>query len=301
MALSNEDRNRLLEWCLKEKLGEFWDWEKPVLGHTVGPGDPNAFDTFESELKVVRTAISAQLADFSEQELVALKSQNSEADQELATQWQSSFRDELILLRKLLPSRATAGFGHPFFVADFVYWGQMEHLSLHEAVLLSMGIEPSRIQESRIYKLKKTGDELLPAYQYLLRRHDQFIRFYPRGVEGLAHATPRFLKSKFDELDLEVHPEFYFQLEKRFTASSKARNQPVQTELSGQERQSALKLIAAMSCEQYGFNPNSNRNDSTKRLQEDLASVGLSLDNKTILKWLKDAAGLVDKEYWPKS
>ncbi len=124
------------------------------------------------------------------------------------------------------------------------------------------------------------------------------IRFYPRGVQGFAHATPRFLKSKFDELDLEVHPDFYTQLEKRLAASSRGHAKPAQTEMTSQERQSALKLIAAMSCEQYGFNPKANRNDSTKRIQEDLASVGLSLDNKTILKWLKDAADLIDKDYW---
>ena len=298
MAISNEDRNSLLEWCLKEKLGEFWDWEKPLLGHTVGPCDPNAYDTFETELTAVRTAISAQLADFSEQELMALKHQYSGADKELATHWKSSFRDELMLLKKMLPARGASGFGHPFYVADFKYWGQMEHLSLHEAVLLSLGIEPSRIEESRIYKLKKSKDQLLPAYQYLLKRHDQFIRFFPHGVGGFGYATPRFLKSKFDELDLEVHPDFYTQLKKRVAASSRGRAKPAQTELTGQERQSALKLIAAMSCEQYSFNPKANRNDSTKRIQEDLAAVGLSLDNKTILKWLKDAADLVDKDYW---
>ena len=107
MALSNEDKNSLLEWCLKEKLGEFWDWEKPLLGHTVGPCDPAAYDTFETELTVVRTAISAQLADFSEQELMALKHQNSEADEELATHWKSNFRDEIMLLKKMLPARVS--------------------------------------------------------------------------------------------------------------------------------------------------------------------------------------------------
>lgn len=298
MVLSSEDENSLREWCLREKLGTFWDWEKPVLRYTVGPGDPNAYDIFDSELKALRAAINERLSHFSQPELMALKFPNTEKDEELVDGWRSSFSDQLNNLKRLLPRKAAVGFGHPFFRADFEYWGQMESLSLHEALLLSMGIEPSRIDQRRLRKLKDARDQLLPAYDYLVKRREQFIRFYPRGVEGFAHAGPRFLKSKFDEINLEVHPEFHAQLEKRIAASSKGQAKSVPNDFAAQERQTALRLIAAMACEQYGFNPTASRNEATTRIREDLAAVGLSLDNKTILKWLKEAGELVNKDYW---
>jgi len=53
-----------------------------------------------------------------------------------------------------------------------------------------------------------------------------------------------------------------------------------------------------MACEQYNFNPTLTRSSATSSIRDDIETVGLSMDNKTILKWLKEAAALIPNEYW---
>jgi len=49
-----------------------------------------------------------------------------------------------------MPNWMLGGFGHPEYVADFEYWGQMAKFELHEALLLSVGIEPRHVEERDI-------------------------------------------------------------------------------------------------------------------------------------------------------
>lgn len=70
--------------------------------------------------------------------------------------------------------------------------------------------------------------------------------------------------------------------------------------MTSSEKGSMLKLIAAMACEQYGFDPDARRSQAVPNLRQDLDMVGLPLDDKTIRKWLREACELVPKEYWDK-
>ena len=60
------------------------------------------------------------------------------------------------------------------------------------------------------------------------------------------------------------------------------------------ERTTALKLIAAMAVKGYAFKPNAERNAATSDIQTDLNLLGLEMDNKTILKWIREACELLD-------
>ncbi|XHC10687.1 hypothetical protein ABWH98_24685 [Labrenzia sp. ac12] len=68
-------------------------------------------------------------------------------------------------------------------------------------------------------------------------------------------------------------------------------------DISETEKKSLLKLIAAMSIEGYGFNPKASKNDSTTKIVSALERLGIELDRKTILKWLREASKEVAAEY----
>ncbi|MEQ1637651.1 MAG: hypothetical protein ABL903_13250 [Methylococcales bacterium] len=66
------------------------------------------------------------------------------------------------------------------------------------------------------------------------------------------------------------------------------------TELKETERNTMLKLIIGMAIDAYGYDPNNNRNTATGgnkgSIKAGLEKVGLSADEKTIKKYLDDAA-----------
>lgn len=74
---------------------------------------------------------------------------------------------------------------------------------------------------------------------------------------------------------------------------------PVQSSensLSDRERETLLRLVAAMAVRGYRFNPDAARNPATKDIQDDLELLGIGLDQKTILKWLRESTNLISAE-----
>ena len=67
-------------------------------------------------------------------------------------------------------------------------------------------------------------------------------------------------------------------------------------DLSDLEQRSLLKLVATMAVKGYSFDPNAARNDSTSEIQSDADLLGLELDQKTILKWLRKACKLIPED-----
>ena len=63
------------------------------------------------------------------------------------------------------------------------------------------------------------------------------------------------------------------------------------------KKNSLLTLVAGMAIKGYRFDPNANRNEATSDIQSDLDELGIGLDQKTILKWLREATALVDKDH----
>lgn len=66
--------------------------------------------------------------------------------------------------------------------------------------------------------------------------------------------------------------------------------------LGTRERETILKIIAAMAVHGYRFDPRNQRNEATTDILKDLAKLGLTLDPKTIRKKLSDACELIDQD-----
>lgn len=71
---------------------------------------------------------------------------------------------------------------------------------------------------------------------------------------------------------------------------------PPQAQLGARERDSLLKMIIGMAVEQYGYDPRASRNDATAQIAGDLAELGISLDQDTVRKYLKEAAELLPQD-----
>lgn len=301
MTLAVKDREDLIEFLIKKGMGEYSQWESPEIGLTIGPSHPDLYEPFEALCDEMKTGHRVYLDQLSDDELISLKHPNTGQDDEFVKEWLSMFLDGVTALRASMPSDIAVGFGHPNLRADFDYWGKMQRYSIYEALALSVGMEPEHYPEEKIKALQdreKRKRDLLPAQKFLVRRCAQFGRFFKNMNGRFSAESPVRLKNWFDEVEMEVHPEFYAQLEKRSTPP--ALKEPVEraAKLVSTERETLLKLVAAMSCEQYSFDPSASRSDTVTSMQSDLAAVGLQLDNKTILKWLREASKLVDPQYF---
>ena len=101
-----------------------------------------------------------------------------------------------------------------------------------------------------------------------------------RQYEEFATAATSQIESLRDELT------------KLTAASSKREEKP----LGARERESMLKMIIGLSCGVYGHIPDANRNTTAAEISSDLAKIGLSLDQDTIRKYLREGGELIDPE-----
>lgn len=273
------------------------------MTHTFGANDLNQVAIFEKNLKEVHNEVLAALKQMTDDDLSdfhAISSSNYQV-RESALGAISAVRIERS--QKVSPPPIAFGFGHPSFAAKFDHWARMPKLSLHEVTLLSLGADPSCMNDqsySELRQLRDRGRNLHAAYTSFLEKREIFSRcFYFTGF-GYAAERVATIKRWIDDLNVEVHPEFYAGLEARTkprVIGVDAINEPnpVQSSngLTAQETETLLKLIAAMAVKGYAFSPNAKRNQATADIQSDLDQLGISLDQKTILKWVRAACDVL--------
>ena len=63
--------------------------------------------------------------------------------------------------------------------------------------------------------------------------------------------------------------------------------------LSNRERDTLLKLVIGMAVKGYSHNPAAAKSSAPKDIADDLASLGISVSDDTVRKYLKEAAEFV--------
>jgi hypothetical protein len=66
-------------------------------------------------------------------------------------------------------------------------------------------------------------------------------------------------------------------------------SQPQAKPLHTKEQETLLKMIVGMAVGGYAYDPNASRTSTAKEISDDLLRLGLSLDQDTVRKWLKEA------------
>ncbi|WGW03648.1 hypothetical protein [Tropicibacter oceani] len=284
---------------MKKKFGSWLFWSKPIPVHSIGPTNPHAFDAFADRLDELKAKARHELEQLSDLELRELRVGQAPEFADLRSWFSSLLGDEIKSLERNQPVWLAMGFGHPDVAADYDYWGKLSRYSVYEATMLSLGVEPSKFPEHQAHSAASQEEptKMNPQMFHLGRQMRLFQGHFPVGPGGYMPVSPVWLKKLIDEIDLQVPEAFYSQLEKRTLAIRLPDDRPSQS-LSMQERQSLLRLIAAMACEQYQFDPKATRTTAISSICEDLDRVGLSMDNKTVRKWVREAAELVPADYW---
>lgn len=97
----------------------------------------------------------------------------------------------------------------------------MPHLSLHEALVLSLGVDPEKITSDDVEQMQKEPqrNKMLPAVNYLLKRRELFRRSFRAGYNGFYPRSPKDLRDWFASISLEGHPDFQAALDQRVPQS----------------------------------------------------------------------------------
>ena len=134
----------------------------------------------------------------------------------------------------------------------------------------------------------------------LVTKYGQNIGDWKTAYETLKEAFDT-LKAQFDEL-ADKTKQISAERDERISALVEERDslldQVAELRASGKplnpkERESLLKLVIGMAIKGYSYDPNMSRSPTAKKIADDLSEIGLSIDEDTVRKWLKEAAEIV--------
>lgn len=302
---SDLGKDELIELILNENFGENRNWQPPKLVRTVGPFTPNAFDEFYEELKNAIATMASSLNGKSKDELAILwsKKNNDTSLNHSAAGRNAYYRSKEFTKRK--PSWLAGGFGHPDYVADFRYWGQMTSYSIDEVVALIVGVEPTHISTKRLdaWQASWQLDTSYPSIQYLIKQRKLIRNIFSENYAFGLSVDKEELKQRIDQIELDVDDRFYAELEKFYpNKSGRKRKLTKQVEDSSEnfdirERASMLKMIIAMAVDGYAYKIDLERSSIPKEIADALDQMGISLDLDTIRKYLKEGRDILPKDY----
>lgn len=168
-----------------------------------------------------------------------------------------------------------------------LFWSRKRRWTNIEAALLSVGFDPSvgigfSFEESfKLFPLigSPIYDEARVRF-FLLNEHSTDIR--------LINASPPDFLDWFSQMRFSFPTE----LEKQTTLiyNLDTRENREGGDLKSLERKTLLRLLLGMAVRGYGFDPAQKRNPTTKDIVADLDFLGIGLDPKTVLKWLRIAS-----------
>lgn len=306
MLLTSDQRASIIASAMERKFGNLLNWKRPDLAHTFGANNLDQVKLFEKSLSEVRNEVVVALEQMPDDSLSDFQSMIADHFRIAASDVDALSAKRIDRLHQSIPPPVAYGFGHPSYTARFNYWASMPRLSLHEASLLSLGADPSCMKDDKFAELQKTlerGKSLWAAHASFLEQREIFSRCFHFTGFGYAPEGIGQIKHWIDDLDILVHPEFYEGLEARIApkqaelvATDALTSAQPTSKLSDQETETLYKLIAGMAIKGYVFEPNSKRNQATADIQSDLDQLGISLDQKTILKWVRIACDVVPKD-----
>lgn len=175
-------------------------------------------------------------------------------------------------------------------------WARKVGWTYFEASLLSVGIEPNPIT---IYEFSK--EEVFFSFLE--------CQFYTDAIERLEllreHSEDYRLKVCRPTDYIDWFSQMRFSVPSQLASSvalihgdetiAKTVDEP-EAILQTSERNTLLRLVAAMAVSGYRFDPDAKRNEATSDIVSDLSLLGVSLDPKTVLKWLRIACAELPKD-----
>jgi len=299
--LDESERGLHLSKILDRKIGKLRDWIPPKIIDTIGPFEPEVFKLFDIRRREVVDACQAKLAAYSNDQIDELVFSDPLAPNLTENEWERFMEREKKKIISSGPPWYAAGFGHSDYVADFAYWSQCKYFSHHEALFLSLGVEPKHFTENQIDAMKEQVDQGAAFWRpllFMLRRREQISRQFPqRGSGGKIY--PKDLFSWFALVNLDVHPDFSSRyltvLGKKFVSESLgdvAHKRPHKRELD-----KFAQLFTVMAIEYYGYRPRDARSPIPKEIANSAAKIGIEISDDTVRKYLRLGASFIPSDW----
>jgi hypothetical protein len=248
---------------------------------------------------------------------------------ELAARYSGARESEATALR-LAAEREEQGrfFNQPWSTADFDHWSKAAHWTLDEALALSFGKAPERVNWERVkphvgvspfafqygrrrdlalraVQWQQLYDPVLPGIFLAWAKRNEFVLPEKLGAAVAARGVKvGDWQSLYEELAASLEnqgqqwlalsrskDELISALERRL--SEQCPETLPEKALSTRERDSLLKLVIGMAVGGYGHDPKAKRSGQCAAIADDLAKTGVPLDVDTVRKWLREASDLL--------
>ena len=299
MRLSDSERGLALQKLMKKKLGRLFDWSVPVVHPTVGPFDVTVFERFEEARMSLRDELHSHVSPMPLDEIDRLVDPETADEDPIKINWRNLKTDRIRYLHDRIPPWFAGGFGHEDYKADFEYWAQMPSLTNHEALLLSLGVEPKHFLEEDVVNLQAQadkGDELWPSLTYLIRRRAQIERQFPSYGRG-DKISPRNFFAWARQVQLEMHPDFYSHFLPTKTSSDSVSKDSDDNDLDPRTRSSMLKLIAVMAVCGYSYKPGQKYGKTVSEILDDASKLGINITDDTVRNYLKLSEKMISADW----
>lgn len=186
------------------------------------------------------------------------------------------------LKRRRIECEIDAFFHQPHALADFDYWTGIDVLTPEEGVALTLGKNPRFVNAISLAESFEKDSPFATEF-------DDRVRRVRRAIEGGSLLDP-IRPKPFAIWSLENLPES----DEGFGAWCRAllsqRDAPLEAdEMLADGNTSVSKLLVGMAIRHYGFEKSYSADDKSKSFQEivdDLARAGLTIDVKTVRKYL---------------
>lgn len=219
---------------------------------------------------------------------------------------------------------AAQPYNWPADAAAYEYWSKASYWTLDEAVILARGRRPewckleqlrenqhvsafagefARLRElaKRAVTMGQLDDPVTPTFFLAWAKRMDFP-VAPDLIAAVEARGDQILDWKSIADTVEETAETYRRtvetqgemIERLTDALREARErEPKEKGLGTRERESLLKLALGMAIKGYSFNPWAGRNAATAEIADDLAALGIPLDQDTVRKWLKEGIELL--------
>ncbi len=214
-------------------------------------------------------------------------------------------------------------FHRPEAAADFDFWIKAAHWTLDEAVALSLGKNPRtvnwtaiqpylgqspfaakfdqrRMLATRARDANQLADSNVPGFflAWAIRNDIDVPADLVAAVEARGHQVADW-KTAYDDAQTTIEALRTELDDLRQELAKGRQSEPAERAekpLITRERDTVLKLIIGIAMGGYGYDPRAKRSPIASEIADELAGFGLSIDEDTVRKWLKEAKQILPSE-----
>jgi len=170
-------------------------------------------------------------------------------------------------------------------------WAKMHLWTAREAACLSLNVCPD----------DAVDPEHLRDHGQLRKDLEHRLRYAERDPALKEQDTPETFLAWAKRSGFPFHPNWAEAIIKHEPKSVEAEEanvteEPTERALPTRERTSLLKLVIGMAVKGYSYDPSEERSKVTGEILDDLDELGLSLDRKTLRKYLDEGAELLPRD-----